>query len=150
MAIGKIVQIQGPVVDVAFPAGELPAILNAVTIVDAPRKIDLTTEVAQHLGNDIVRCIAMSSTDGLVRGMPATDTGGPITVPVGRETLGRVFNLLGNPIDEGGDVAVKERWPIHRPAPGFEDQAATTEVLETGLKVIDLLTPYLKGGKIGL
>ncbi len=150
MATGKIVQVQGPVVDITFPAGELPSILNAVTIVDAARKIDLTTEVAQHLGNDIVRCIAMSSTDGLVRGMPANDTGGPITVPVGRETLGRVFNLLGKPIDEGGDVNVKERWPIHRPAPGFEDQAATTEVLETGLKVIDLLTPYLKGGKIGL
>jgi len=150
MAKGTIVQVQGPVVDVAFPPGELPALLNAVTIADEARGIRLTTEVAQHLGDDVVRCIAMASTDGLVRGMPATDTGGPITVPVGRETLGRVFNLLGEPIDERGPVPAPERWPIHRPAPGFEDQATTTEVLETGLKVIDLLTPYLKGGKIGL
>lgn len=150
MATGRVVQVQGPVVDCAFPAGELPAILNAVTIQEPARSIDLTVEVAQHLGDDLVRCIAMSSTDGLVRGMPAVDTGGPITVPVGRETLGRVFNLLGSPIDEKGPVATAERWPIHRPAPSFEEQAATTEVLETGLKVIDLLTPYLKGGKIGL
>lgn len=150
MAIGKIAQIQGPVVDVVFPAGELPPILNAIHIKDEARSINLTVEVASHLGNDMVRCIAMSSTDGLVRGMPAEDTGGQISVPVGRETLGRVFNLLGEPIDERGPVATKERWPIHRPAPSFEDQAAATEVLETGLKVIDLLTPYAKGGKIGL
>jgi F-type H+/Na+-transporting ATPase subunit beta len=150
MAIGKIAQVQGPVVDLAFPAGELPAILNAVQIADPTRNIKLTVEVAQHLGDDLVRCIAMSSTDGLVRGMAAEDTGGPITVPVGKETLGRIFNLLGDPIDEAGPVTTTERWPIHRPAPSFEDQAASNEVLETGLKVIDLMTPYLKGGKIGL
>ncbi|HSV72247.1 MAG TPA: F0F1 ATP synthase subunit beta [Chthonomonadales bacterium] len=150
MASGKVVQVQGPVVDVCFPPGDLPAILNAVAVTDSPRGIDLTVEVAQHLGNDVVRCIAMSSTDGLVRGMEATDTGGPITVPVGRGTLGRVLNLLGAPIDGLGEVDSSERWPIHRPAPAFEDQAVSTEVLETGLKVIDLLTPYLKGGKIGL
>jgi F-type H+-transporting ATPase subunit beta len=150
MATGRVVQVQGPVVDIAFEPGELPAILNAITIDDPTRNIHLTVEVAQHLGDDVVRCIAMASTDGLVRGMPAVDTGGPITVPVGRETLGRVFNLLGQPIDERGPVQTAERWPIHRPAPSFEEQATTTEVLETGLKVIDLLTPYLKGGKIGL
>ncbi|HXG24197.1 MAG TPA: F0F1 ATP synthase subunit beta [Chthonomonadales bacterium] len=150
MATGRVVQVQGPVVDIAFEPGELPAILNAITIDDPTRDIHLTVEVAQHLGDDVVRCIAMASTDGLVRGMPAVDTGGPITVPVGRETLGRVFNLLGQPIDERGPVQTAERWPIHRPAPSFEEQATTTEVLETGLKVIDLLTPYLKGGKIGL
>jgi F-type H+-transporting ATPase subunit beta len=150
MATGKVVQVTGPVVDVEFPAGQLPAILNAVKIDDTARSIRLTVEVAQHLGNDVVRCIAMSSTDGLVRGMPAVDTGAPIAVPVGRETLGRVFNLLGDPIDGGPAVETKERWPIHRPAPSFEDQASSFEVLETGLKVIDLLTPYLKGGKIGL
>ncbi|MCC6728865.1 MAG: F0F1 ATP synthase subunit beta [Chthonomonadales bacterium] len=150
MSTGTLVQVQGPVVDVAFAPGELPAILNAITIEDAARDIHLTVEVAQHLGDDVVRCIAMSSTDGLVRGMDAADTGGPISVPVGRETLGRVLNLLGQPIDERGPVTTAERWPIHRPAPSYEDQAATTEVLETGLKVIDLLTPYLKGGKIGL
>jgi F-type H+-transporting ATPase subunit beta len=144
------VQVQGPVVDIAFAPGELPPILNAITIKDPSRDIRLTVEVAQHLGNDMVRCIAMSSTDGLVRGTEAEDTGGPITVPVGRETLGRVFNLLGDPIDERGAVEAKERWPIHRPIPSFEEQSGTKEVLETGLKVVDLLTPYLKGGKIGL
>jgi F-type H+-transporting ATPase subunit beta len=150
MATGKIVQVQGPVVDVEFAPGELPAILNAITIDDDARDIHLTVEVAQHLGNDAVRCIAMASTDGLVRGMPAVDTGQPIAVPVGPGTLGRVFNLLGMPIDERGPAQAEDRWPIHRPAPSFEDQAASNEVLETGLKVIDLLTPYLKGGKIGL
>jgi F-type H+-transporting ATPase subunit beta len=150
MAVGKIVQVQGPVVDARFPSGELPNILNALTISDRDREIDLTVEVAQHLGNSVVRCISMSSTDGLMRGMDVNDTGGPITVPVGNETLGRVFNLLGNPIDERGPVAVKQRSPIHRSAPTLEDQASTTEVLETGIKVIDLLCPYVKGGKIGL
>jgi F-type H+-transporting ATPase subunit beta len=150
MATGKVVQVQGPVVDLAFAPGELPSILNAVTIKDAARNIDLVVEVAQHLGDDVVRTIAMSTTDGLVRGMAADDTGGPITVPVGKETLGRVFNLLGTPIDGLGPVTTQERWPIHRPAPSFEDQSTNEEVLETGLKVIDLLTPYLKGGKIGL
>src|SRR5689334_3825641 len=150
MATGNIVQVQGPVVDVGFAPGELPLINNAITIQDPTRDIDLTVEVAQHLGNDVVRCIAMSSTDGLVRGMPASDTGQPIAVPVGRETLGRIFNLLGKPIDELGPVATKESWPIHRPAPALADQSGTQEVLETGLKVVDLLTPFLKGGKIGL
>lgn len=153
MAVGKIVQVQGPVLDARFPAGELPNILNALTIQNTldGRKTDLTVEVAQHLGNDVVRCIAMSSTDGLTRGMEVSDTGSPISVPVGNETLGRVFNLLGNPIDEKGDLPPGgKRAPIHRAAPSLEDQAATIEILETGIKVIDLLCPYPKGGKIGL
>jgi F-type H+-transporting ATPase subunit beta len=150
MATGKVAQVMGPVVDARFPAGELPAILNAVTIDDPERGIHLVCEVAQHLGDDIVRCIALDSTDGLVRGMPVVDTGGPISVPVGPETLGRVFNLLGEPIDERGPVNAQKRMPIHRPAPSFEEQSTTTEILETGLKVIDLLTPFNKGGKIGL
>jgi F-type H+-transporting ATPase subunit beta len=149
MAAGTIVQVQGPVVDAKFAPTELPSMLNALHIADASRGIELTVEVAQHLGNDIVRCIAMSSTDGLVRGMAVVDTGGPITVPVGPATLGRVFNLLGNPIDEKGDV-VAERYPIHRSAPTIEDQASAVEVLNTGMKVIDLLCPFLRGGKIGL
>ncbi len=150
MATGHIVQIQGPVVDLGFKPGELPSINNAVTIKDAARSIDLTVEVAQHLGNDVVRCIAMSSTDGLIRGMEANDTEHPIMVPVGEKTLGRVFNLLGKEIDEAGPVEAAEYWPIHRPAPTFSEQSAAQEVLETGIKVIDLLTPFLKGGKIGL
>jgi F-type H+-transporting ATPase subunit beta len=150
MATGHIVQVQGPVVDLGFTAGELPAIYNAVTIKEAARKINLTVEVAQHLGNDVVRCIAMSSTDGLVRGMPAEDTGQPIAVPVGEGTLGRILNLLGEPVDEKGPINAAEYWPIHRPAPTFADQSSAQDVLETGLKVVDLLTPFLKGGKIGL
>ena len=150
MATGHIVQVQGPIVDLGFEANELPAINNAIKIVDAGKKIDLTVEVAQHLGNDVVRAIAMSSTDGLVRGMAAVDTGAPISVPVGRETLGRVFNLLGQPVDERGPVNAKQYWPIHRPAPTFAEQSSAQEVLETGIKVVDLLTPFLKGGKIGL
>ncbi|MGI4790018.1 MAG: F0F1 ATP synthase subunit beta [Janthinobacterium lividum] len=150
MAVGKIVQIQGPVVDAQFAPGELPNILNALTIADPAHDTNLTVEVSQHLGNDVVRCIAMSSTDGLMRGMDVNDTGGSITVPVGNETLGRVFNLLGNPIDERGPVNAKQRYPIHRPAPTLEDQSANIEILETGIKVIDLLCPYPKGGKIGL
>ena len=150
MATGHIVQVQGPVVDLGFEPGELPPINNAVTITEASRGIDLTVEVAQHLGNDVVRCIAMSTTDGLVRGMPAEDTGRPISVPVGREALGRVMNILGRPIDERGPINATEYWPIHRPAPSFADQSSAQEVLETGLKVVDLLTPFLKGGKIGL
>ena len=150
MATGKIVQIQGPVVDIAFEPGQLPSILNAVRI---PRTNadDLVVEVAQHLGNDVVRAVAMSSTDGLVRGAAASDSGGPIEVPVGMQTLGRVFNLLGRPIDERGEVPdVSQTMPIHRSAPEFEDLATKAEVLVTGIKVIDLLCPYLKGGKIGL
>ncbi len=150
MAIGKVAQVMGPVVDARFPAGELPAILNAVTIDDPERNIHLVCEVAQHLGDDMVRCVALDSTDGLVRGMPVVDTGGSIAVPVGPETLGRVFNLLGEPIDERGPAQAEKRMPIHRPAPPFPEQSTTTEILETGLKVIDLLTPFNKGGKIGL
>ncbi|MGQ9738621.1 MAG: F0F1 ATP synthase subunit beta [Armatimonadota bacterium] len=150
MATGEVAQVMGPVVDARFPAGELPAILNAVTIDDPDRGIHLVCEVAQHLGDDMVRCIALDSTDGLVRGMSVVDTGGPITVPVGPETLGRVFNLLGEPIDERGPINAQKRMPIHRPAPPFPEQSTTTEILETGLKVIDLLTPFNKGGKIGL
>ena len=150
MATGHIVQVQGPVVDLGFEPGELPPINNAITIKEDSRGIDLTVEVAQHLGNDVVRCIAMSTTDGLVRGMAAEDTGSPISVPVGREALGRVMNILGKPIDERGPINVTEYWPIHRPAPSFSDQSSAQEVLETGLKVVDLLTPFLKGGKIGL
>ena len=149
-SVGTVVQVQGPVVDAQFAPGNLPNILNALKIEDAERKIDLTVEVAQHLGNDVVRCVAMSTTDGLTRGMKVDDTGGPISVPVGNETLGRVFNLLGKPIDEAGPVAVKQRNPIHRAAPTIEDQSGSTEILETGVKVIDLLCPYPKGGKVGL
>ena len=150
MAVGKIVQIQGPVVDARFAPGELPRILNALTIADPAHNSNLTVEVSQHLGNDVVRCIAMSSTDGLMRGMDVNDTGESITVPVGNATLGRVFNLLGNPIDERGPVNAEKRYPIHRAAPSLEDQSANIEILETGIKVIDLLCPYPKGGKIGL
>ena len=150
MAEGQVVQVIGPVVDCKFPPEALPEIYNAVKIVDESRNINLTAEVAQMLGNDIVRCVAMASTDGLVRGMKAYDTGGPITVPVGKETLGRVFNLLGEPIDHLGPVETEKRYPIHRPAPSFGEQSTVTEQFETGLKVVDLLCPYAKGGKIGL
>ena len=145
---GKIVQIIGAVVDVRFQKHELPRLLNAIECDNNGQKLVL--EVAQHIGDDIVRCIAMSSTDGLVRGLDAVDTGSPIRVPVGRETLGRVFNLLGDPVDEQPAPQTEERWPIHRDAPSYEEQAASSEVLETGIKVIDLIAPYLKGGKIGL
>ncbi len=153
MAVGKVVRVIGPVVDVVFPAGELPKLYNAVRIDAEPKegqKLSLTAEVVHHLGDNRVSCIAMSSTDGLVRGADVTDLGGPISVPVGPETLGRVFNVLGDPVDKLGPVQTKERMPIHRDAPGVDDQASTTEVLETGLKVVDLLAPYPKGGKIGL
>ncbi len=146
--MGTVVQIIGPVIDIQFEEGHLPNLLNAVEIEYAGRK--LIVEVAQHIGDDVVRCIAMSSTDGLKRGIKAVDTGSPIKVPVGRETLGRVFNLLGEPVDEKPAPDTKEEWPIHRPAPTYEEQEATTEILETGIKVIDLIAPYAKGGKIGL
>ncbi|HET6645132.1 MAG TPA: F0F1 ATP synthase subunit beta [Fimbriimonadales bacterium] len=150
-ATGTITQILGPVVDVRFPSGQLPEIYSAITIKDEARKIDITIEAAQHLGDDIVRCVALASTDGLVRGMEVVDTGGPITVPVGNVTLGRMFNLLGEPIDEAGAIpADAERLPIHRDPPSFQDQSVETQLLETGLKVIDLLVPFNKGGKIGL
>ena len=143
--VGKVIQIIGPVLDIRFDAKHLPNLLNAIHI-EKDGKIVLA-EVAQHIGDDTVRCISMSSTDGLTRGLNATDTGGPITVPVGDETLGRIFNLLGEPVDNKPAPKAEKRLPIHRPAPSFEDQRASNEILETGIKVI---APYLKGGKIGL
>ena len=153
MAKGKVVQVIGPVVDIEFPAGELPEILNAIKVTGkaADQEINLTVEVMQHLGDSVTRCIAMSSTDGLMRGMDADDTGAPIKVPVGEATLGRVFNVLGEPVDHNPEpVGNKEAWPIHRPAPKFDDQETSTQILETGIKVVDLIAPYSRGGKIGL
>ena len=146
--IGEVVQVTGPVLDIRFADNELPALLNAIEI-DHNGKT-LTAEVAQQTGDNTVRCIAMNSTDGLVRGTKAVDTGGPITVPVGEECLGRVFNLLGDPVDEKPAPDISERWAIHRPAPSYEEQMPATEILETGIKVVDLICPYAKGGKIGL
>ena len=146
--VGKIIQIIGAVVDIKFSSENMPALYNAIEIEHNGETI--VAEVAQHLGDDVVKCIAMSSTDGLVRGMDAVDTGAPISVPVGSCTLGRMFNVVGNPIDEAGNVDVKEKWSIHRSAPSFAEQATATELLETGIKAIDLLCPYSKGGKIGL
>src|SRR6185503_12143055 len=149
--LGSVIQVIGPTVDVRFDPEKLPPILNALKIEDQERGIDLTVEVALHIGDEVVRCVSMSSTDGLVRGMSVRDTGGPISVPVGRQTLGRVFNLLGNTIDEGGPVAEpKKRLPIHRNPPAFEEQETVARIFETGIKVVDLLAPYVKGGKIGL
>ncbi|HTB21765.1 MAG TPA: F0F1 ATP synthase subunit beta [bacterium] len=153
---GKVVQIIGPVVDVEFERGKLPAIYNALKVrgeyVSSGKslKLDITLEVQSHLGDDTVRSIAMSSTDGLTRGMDAEDTGAPISVPVGVETLGRIMNVLGEPVDEMGPVGAKKTYAIHRPAPKFEDQSTKSEILETGIKVVDLLAPYAKGGKVGL
>ncbi|MEE9555591.1 MAG: F0F1 ATP synthase subunit beta [candidate division Zixibacteria bacterium] len=147
---GKVVQVIGPTVDFEFPSDSLPKIHNAIKITDPEKGIDFTAEVAAHIGGNTVRCVGLSSTDGLVRGMQASDTGGPITVPVGEGTLGRVFNLLGDPIDERGDVKYEKRYPIHRPAPALADQETTPELFETGIKVVDLLEPYSKGGKVGL
>ena len=146
---GKIVQVIGPVVDVAFENGDLPQLLTAIEI---PLKDSesLVVEVAQHIGDERVRCIAMGGTDGLVRGMEAIDTGSAIRVPVGKEILGRMFNVLGREIDGLGPVGTENTLPIHRQAPGFEEQQTSAEMLETGIKVIDLLCPYSKGGKIGL
>lgn len=146
--IGKIVQIVGAVVDVRFEKDSLPDLLNAIEIDNKGEK--LVVEVAQHIGDDIVRCIAMGSTDGLVRGIDAVDTGKAISVPVGKETLSRMFNLLGEPVDNLPAPETKERWEIHREPPTYEEQSASNEILETGIKVIDLIAPYLKGGKIGL
>ena len=146
--IGKVTQIIGPVVDVRFPEGLLPEITNALEIDMDGKK--LTVEVAQHVGDNVVRCIAMSSTDGLARGADAVDTGKGISVPVGRETLGRIFNVLGEPVDEMPAPEGCERWDIHRTPPAYEEQRSTTEILETGIKVVDLICPYAKGGKIGL
>lgn len=147
--IGKIAQIIGPVLDIRFENKHLPNLYNAIEI-PLPEGGRVVAEVAQHIGDSAVRCIAMDSTDGFVRGMEAIDTGSPITVPVGRETLGRMFNVLGDPIDEGGEVNIKLKAPIHRAAPQFEEQETTTEIFETGIKVVDLIAPYSKGGKIGL
>ena len=145
---GTVIQVMGPVLDIRFADDCLPDLLSAIEI---PNGNDvIVAEVAQHIGDNVVRCIAMSSTDGLQRGAVATDTGAAISVPVGDECLGRVFNLLGQPIDEAGPVAAAEKWPIHRPAPAYEEQQPATEILETGIKVIDLICPYAKGGKIGL
>ena len=146
--IGSVVQIIGPVLDIRFPAGHLPDLLNAIEIERDGGK--LVCEVAQQLGDDVVRCIAMSSTDGMVRGMEAVDTGSPIKVPVGNETLGRVFNLLGRAIDNKPQPVTCEKWSIHRAPPAYDEQQTSTEILETGIKVVDLIAPYAKGGKIGL
>src|SRR6185503_18975612 len=137
-------------VDVEFRSDQLPHILNALKVKDEEKKIDLTLEVATHVGDNVVRCVAMASTDGLVRGMPVVDTGSPIQVPVGKECLGRVFNLLGEPIDGKGPAGTDRRRPIHRLAPTLAEQSTTTEIFETGIKVVDLLAPYSKGGKVGL
>ena len=151
--IGSVAQIFGAVVDVRFPPGKLPAIYSAILVKDEKAGIDMMLEVAQHLGNDVARCVAMASTDGCRRGMKAIDTGAPIKVPVGDACKGRIFNLLGVALDESagrGQVNAQEFWPIHRPAPSFERQEAISQVFETGLKVVDLLCPFAKGGKIGL
>ena len=145
---GTVIQVMGPVLDIRFADDQLPSLLSAIEIPNGEHTI--VAEVAQHIGDNVVRCIAMSSTDGLQRGTEVTDTGAPISVPVGEECLGRVFNLLGQPIDNKPEVATQERWPIHRPAPSYEEQQPATEILETGIKVIDLICPYAKGGKIGL
>ena len=146
--IGKVISVIGPVLDIKFENGQLPNLLNAIEIEANERKI--TLEVAQHIGDDVVRCIAMSSTDGLVRGMDALDTGKKISVPVGECTLGRIFNLLGEPVDNQPAPENPEKWEIHRSAPGYDEQESTTEILETGIKVVDLICPYAKGGKICL
>src|SRR6266542_2686309 len=152
--VGRVVQVIGPVLDVEFPEGHLPAIYNAVVVKEEAGKmsvaIDVIAEVAQHLGENRVRCISMKPTDGMVRGMKATDMGAPISVPVGEQTLGRILNVVGEPVDGKGPVLAKERWSIHRDPPKYEDQSTEVEMFETGIKVVDLLEPYSKGGKTGL
>ncbi len=145
---GKVIRVEGPVIDVRFENGNLPNLNNALTVKIKDETI--TVEVAQHIGDDVVRCIAMNSTDGLCRGALVTDTGSPISVPVGRCTLGRIFNLLGDPVDNQPAPQAEERWSIHRPAPSYEEQEGSAGILETGIKVVDLICPYAKGGKIGL
>ena len=147
MAKGKVVQVIGTVVDIEFPPDELPALYSAIEIPSDSGKVVL--EAQEHIGNNWVRCLALSSTDGLARGVEAIDTGAPLAVPVGKATLGRLFNILGVPLDELGSVEATQRWPVHRPPPSLEEQKTTTEMLETGLKVIDLITPFTKGGKVG-
>ena len=146
--IGTVVQVMGPVLDIRFPEDNLPELLQAIRVENGEQSI--IAEVAQHVGDNVVRCIAMSSTDGLARGAKAVNTNSAITVPVGEACLGRVFNLLGQPIDGGAPIEAQEQWPIHRSAPAYEEQETSTEILETGIKVIDLICPYAKGGKIGL
>ena len=152
--IGKVIQVAGPAVDIQFPEGQIPVIYTAVKITsegfDAPTPIDITVEVMQHIGEGRVRTVSMQPTDGLVRGMKCISTGGPITVPVGKQTLGRVLNVIGEPVDQQGPVVTEKRFPIHREAPEFDEQSTTAQMFETGIKVIDLLEPYLRGGKIGL
>jgi F-type H+-transporting ATPase subunit beta len=150
MSVGKIVQVIGPTVDLEFEPEQLPRIYNAILIEDKARGIRLIVEVALHVGDNVVRCIAMDSTDGLVRGMPATDTGAPITVPVGEECLGRIFNLVGDTIDGKGPVKTAKKMPIHRASPPFDEQEVEKQLFETGIKVVDLLAPYQRGGKVGL
>lgn len=145
MATGKIVQIIGAVIDVEFPQDAVPKVYDALNV-----ETGLVLEVQQQLGGGIVRCIAMGSSDGLKRGLSVSNTGKPISVPVGTKTLGRIMNVLGEPIDEQGPIGAEETWSIHRPAPSYEDQANSTELLETGIKVIDLICPFAKGGKVGL
>ena len=149
--VGSVVQVTGPVLDIRFPEDSLPNLLNAIEVKNGEGT--LIAEVSQHVGGGVVRCVAMSSTDGLVRGAEAVDTGSAITVPVGEECLGHIFNLLGQPLDAEDPKAgfqSEKRLPIHRPAPSYEEQATSTEILETGIKVVDLICPYAKGGKIGL
>src|ERR1043166_9387890 len=146
---GKVVQVLGAVVDVEFPPDQLPEIYNQVLVRPYGADKDLSLEVEQHLGNNWVRCVAMGPTDGLKRGEVAIDTGSPITMPVGPKTLGRIFNVLGQAVDNKPDVTDAPRWPIHRPAPTLEEEATSIEVFETGIKVIDLIAPFMKGGKIG-
>ncbi len=152
--VGKVLQVVGPVIDVQFESGHVPGIYNAIRVTsegfDTTVPIDITLETAHHLGEGVVKCISMQPTDGVVRGMKAIDTGGPISVPVGKETLGRVLNVLGEPVDKMGPVKSKQRYPIHREAPSFEQQSTETQILETGIKVIDLIEPFSRGGKIGL
>src|SRR6185369_11986376 len=151
--IGRIKQVIGPIVDVEFDSGRLPAIYHAVRVTNATidaRENNLVLEVAQHLGENTVRCVSMDSTDGLVRGQPAQDTGDQIKMPVGRETLGRILNVIGEPVDEAGPISAKKSYPIHRAAPAFRDQSVTVQPFYTGIKVVDLLAPYARGGKIGL
>ncbi|MBL0157480.1 MAG: F0F1 ATP synthase subunit beta [Bryobacterales bacterium] len=152
--LGKVIQVSGPAVDIQFPDGQVPVIYTAVRIVsegfEGPEPINIMVEVMQHIGEGRVRCVALQPTDGLVRGMKCISTGAPITVPVGKQTLGRILNVLGEPVDQQGPVNTEKRFPIHREAPGFDEQSSGLQMFETGIKVIDLLEPYLRGGKIGL
>src|SRR5438874_9937812 len=151
---GKVVQVAGPAVDCQFPEGQIPLVHTAIRVTsegfDVPEPIDIICEAEQHIGEGRIRTIALQPTEGLVRGMKAESLGSPVMVPVGKETLGRVLNVIGQPVDKMGPITAKTHYPIHRPAPSFEDQATSLEMFETGIKVIDLLEPYLRGGKIGL